>query len=286
MPAPETTQIAAFTVSAPDHLVQLAAPIVAIHLGMSRAEAVAQLHLGRLDMGDGRAAARLLPLLQVLGFSPRSVAPQPDPFAVQVVHPAEATRHAPLLARLLHRSPVSALCALQRPGGIILTDLTAEQVADARQHLRGVAGVRLTRAQGPSDLFAVAPLEAAKGRALSRHLAVMGLTPCRFSGALAAGLSSQQVAQLRTRFDDTGLLALNRAFQRFDLFLIGTNGLPAKDVAAFLSTRADLSGAMVEAVTPLCPLQIERGLTRASAIQFQADYAAIGLETCARLAWH
>ena len=286
MTAAETTQPAAFTVVAPADMIQLAAPIVAIHLEMTQEEAAAQLRYGQVHMANSRAALRLLPLLQVLGFSPQILTGPSDMIAVQVGDITDAIRLAPELARLLQREVSAVLTALQRPGGIVLADLTATQTADLRRALRPLGGVRVTQASGLYDLFAIAPLDPGNCHALRRHLAATGRAPCRFSGALAAGLTARQVAQLNARIDDAGLLAVNRAFQRFDLFLTGISDLPAQDVAAFLVTRADLSSTMIEGVTPLCPLQIESGLLRASAIQFQADYAAIGLETCARLARH
>ena len=286
MTAAETTQPAAFTVDAPADMIELAAPIVAIHLAISHEDAAAQLRLGQVHMAKSRAALRLLPLLQALGFSPQILSGSAAPIAVQVGCITDAIRLAPDLAPLLRRDASAVLTALQRPGGMVLADLTAIQTAELRRVLAPLKGVRLTHARGLYDLFAIAPLEPANCHTLRRHLGELGSTPCRFSGALAAGLTARQVAQLTARNDDAGLLAVNRAFQRFDLFLTGTSGLPAEDVAAFLSTRADLSGMMIEGVTPLCPLQIETGLTRAAAIQFHADYAAIGLETCARLARH
>lgn len=284
MTATDTTQAATFAVDAPADLIELAAPIVAIHLAISQTEAVAQLRQGQVLIANGRAAARLVPLLQALGFSPRIVSDGPVDIALQVADPGDVQLLTPVLARALQRDETAVQAALRQPGGIVLHGLTPAQTADLRHRLRPLRGLRLTQASGLADLFAIAPLDQVDRRALSRHLAVLGLAPCRFTGALATGLSAVQTAQLRARFDDAGLQAVNRAFQRFDLFLTGTEGLPAEEVAAFLSTRADLSGAMVEGVTPLTPLQIERGLTRASAIQFRADYAAIGLETCARLA--
>lgn len=284
MTAADTTQTATFSVDAPADLIELAAPIVAIHLAISQTDAAAQLRQGQVLMANGRAAARLVPLLQALGFAPRIVSDGPVDIALQVAEPQDVALLVPALARVLQRDEAAVQAALRQPGGIVLHDLTQPQTADLRQRLRPLRGLRLTEASGLSDLFAIAPLDRTDRRAFSRHLAVLGLVPCRFTGALATGLSAVQVAQLRARFDDAGLRAVNRAFQRFDLFLTGTEGLPAEEVVAFLSTRADLSGALVEGVTPLTPLQIEHGLTRASAIQFRADYAAIGLETCARLA--
>ena len=84
---------------------------------------------------------------------------------------------------------------------------------------------------------------------------VLCLKPSRCTDAVATGLTA-----FRLRSCAPDLQPLNRAFQRFDLFLTGTEGLSAEDVAAVLSTRTDLSGAKVEKVTPLSPLCIEQGL--------------------------
>ena len=154
-----------------------------------------------------------------------------------------------------------------------------------RKQIRRHAGLKTAQsnANALSDLFVVGTLSTGLARALGRYLALFCAAPCRFSGALAAGLTLHQVKQLSLRFPDANLLGLDRAFQRFDLFLTGIGDLAAQDVAEFLSTRTNLSGAMVECVTPLQPLQIEKGLSRGATQQFRADYAAIGLQTCARL---
>ena len=64
---------------------------------------------------------------------------------------------------------------------------------------------------------------------------------------------------------------------------LAVQALPAPDAAAFLETRTNMNGVMVECVTPLRPLLLEPGLSRRAARAFTADYAAIGLETCLRL---
>ena len=284
MTAANLTQTAAFALDLPHDLIRLAAPIVADHLAISVAEAEQQLRQGRVRMADGPAAARLLPLLRAMGLHPELHSDQGVMMAIQTSSAACTPLLAANLARVLNRDATAVLAALQSPGGIILDGITQDQTDDLHLRLRALRGLRLTLGSGAFDLFAISPLQPETRRKLGPHLAILGLRPCRFSGALAANLTALQANQLRSRFDDAGLLTLNRAFQRFDLFLTGTDGLAAQDAAAFLSTRADLGNVMVECVTPLSPLQIETGLTRTAARQFHADYAAIGLDTCARLA--
>ncbi len=284
MTATDLSQTATFAVDVPADLIRLAAPVVADHLQITVSEAMEQLLLGRVTLASRSAAARLLPLLRALGLSPELQVEHRVTLAVQAVDRDCALHLAPSLAAVLNRDAGPVLAALQTIGGVILTDVSADWATDLRLRLRRLKGLRLTLAHGLSDLFAIAPLHPATRRGLRRHLAMMAAVPCRFSGALAAGLTDLQSAQLIARFDDSGLCVLNRAFQRFDLFLTGTHGLAAQDVAEFLATRTDLADAMVETATPLTPLQLERGLSRAATRQFRADYAAIGLETCARLA--
>lgn len=273
----------------PAEMVILAASTLSRHLDISQSEAEAQLRSGSIKLDrtvDAASEDRLRALLAALGLSQRAgEAPFDQVLSLQMINPADQAYIAPKLAVLLQMDVAVVAHALQRPGGLIIETLSTDQAAHLRKQCRRHHGVRtaISHTNAICDLFLAGALPAGLGRELSRYLAVMGAAPCRFSGALAAGLSLRQTKQIRARFYGADLISLDRAFQRFDLFLTSIGDLDAQDVAAFLSTRSNLSGAMVECVTPLQPLQIEKSLTRAAAQQFQADYAAIGLQTCARL---
>lgn len=271
-------------------LARLAAPSLARHLNITEQEAVTALQRGSLPMAadlDTASGARLLSLFKALGLKVYPAARMPALFALSFQlkggDPALITS---VLSSAFDRDVALIQKQLQAPGGVIFTDLTADAVDTLRRRFRRLPGLMMSMSDAATavlDIFATRPVSAALRRNLSHHIALAALVPCRFSGALAAALRPAQADQVLARFESTGLIAVDRLFQRFDLYLTGIAGLDARDVADFLSIRADLSGAMVECVTPMSPVKIETGLARAAARQFQADYAAIGLQTCARL---
>jgi hypothetical protein len=75
------------------------------------------------------------------------------------------------------------------------------------------------------------------------------------------------------------VVALNRDFQRFDLILAGAPGIERRELADFLAARSSLPPQAFARGEAQAGLRLECGLTRADALAFQADYAAIGIET-------
>lgn len=273
----------------PPEMLTLATSTLSRHLAISRAQAEDQLRKGAItlhDAVDQGTEDQLFALLATLGLTRQSVETLNDAaLSVQLATPADMELAAPKLAAITHLPLPSVQQGLHRPGGLILENLSAFDADKLRKQFRRIQGVKTAQStmNAVCDLFVIKPLPANISRQLGRYLALMGVTPCRFSGALASGLTMHQTKQICARFAQSGLMGLDRAFQRFDLFLTGIGDLAPQDVAEFLSTRTNLSGAMVECVTPMQPLQIEKSLTRAVTQQFRADYAAIGLQTCARL---
>ncbi len=270
-------------------MLPLATSTLSRHLAISKAQDEEQLRNGTIqldDIVDPKTEEQLFALLAALGLTRQNAEAQSDQsLSVQLTLPADLAFLAPKIATIT-KLPLSCVQqALQRPGGVVLENLTATEATQLRKQIRRAQGMKTAQSSmnAVCDLFVIQALPITVSRTLGRYLALMGATSCRFSGALASGLTLHQAKHICARFPHSGLIALDRAFQRFDLFLTGIGDLAPQDVAEFLSTRANLSGAMVECVTPLQPLQIENGLTRGVTQQFRADYAAIGLQTCARL---
>lgn len=276
-----TDAVDLLAVTAPAAAIDLAAPSLARYLHLSEPEAKALLASGRLRLGHD--AAPLKSLLRALGIALQPVAQTRLALALFAAVP-DAAMVAAVSAVLPAETALTT--GLAQFGGVILPELMPAEADMLRQRLRRVAGLSVTASdpvRATYDVFACLPIDAASRRALSAHLALAGLAARRYNGALASDLHQAQAQQIMARFADCGLIALDRAFQRYDLYLTGIGTLSPQDVAEFLATRTDLSGAMLECVTPLNPLRIERGLSRSAAHMFCADYAAIGLETCARL---
>lgn len=260
-------------------MLSLAAPSVARHLNISEAQAKAQLRAGRVQLGaDG---VQMMSVLKALGLEPRAESALLQ--WLSITAPAEA---AAAIASEVGMPVADVAQALQRPGGLVLHGQPRDPATEMRARLARIASVTVVMSQSElalHDLFATQPIDPREGRRLSAYLALVGLTHSQIHGSLVAGVTKSQADQLLARFPDCGLLALDRAFQRFDLYLTGIGTLPAPDAAAFLETRTNMNGVMVECVTPLRPLLLEPGLSRRAARAFTADYAAIGLETCLRL---
>lgn len=253
--------------------VELAAPSLARHLAISEAAAKALLRKGELRLGAG--AAPLVSLLRALG-----IVVQTASGAGLTVSLYSAAPDQRMLAALGLQAD-----AVRQAGGLVLTGQTVAQIEALRRKLRRFPGLRLTvsdPAQARFDLFARQPLSPHRGTALAACLAQLGLPACACSGALATGLTRAQVQQVQAGFADCGLLALDQAFQRFDLYLTGIS-ISLRAAADFLAMRTDLTGVRLESVTPLAPLRLESGLNRSAARAFCADYASIGLHSAARL---
>ena len=270
-------------------LLILATSTLSRYLAISKVQAEEQLRAGVITLNhavDRETEDQLFAVLGALGLTRQKSQAQGDQsLSVQLAARADLAHLAPKVAMITELPLTVVQMALQRPGGVTLENLTEARVSQLRKLIRRVQGLKTAQSDRNAvcDLFVIKPLPASVSRQLGRYLALMGATPCRFSGAVAQGLTVHQARQICARFPNSGLICLDRAFQRFDLFLTGIGDLAPQDVAEFLSTRTNLSGAMVECVTRLQPLQIENCLTRGVTRQFRADYAAIGLETSARL---
>jgi hypothetical protein len=200
---------------------------------------------------------------------------------------ATAPRDIVALSALLSRLPGEVAADIARPGGLLLAGLAWDQVSRWRRRLDGLRGLRIALsdpAQATWDLLPWGrPAQPAAAAALLRHARLLGLGPCAMTGAAAAGLDLALRDHILRRFPGAGVIAVNRDFQRFDLVFVATPGLVLADFLDFLAPRSPLGRGEMLARATAGTLCIERGLSRADALCFQADYAVIGIETRARL---
>lgn len=271
----------------------LAAKALARHLNIPAGQALDRLTRGPGVLAEGlepTQAAQLAALLMALGLrvrcysgadpgTPRGL---PD-LSLQLASGADPLRMAQALAQVLGRDPAAVLADLYRPGGVILTTPQPELAERLRRLMRRQKGLQLASScpdQAVYDLFGGNISTRPQRRDLGRHLRLLGLQPCHFSGALAAGLDRRMLDHLLHRFAPAGVFGLNRAFQRFDLFLTASREMGPRALRDFLTTRQ--VGGDTEALQA-APMRIDTGLSHSAARQFQGDYDLIGLETFARL---
>lgn len=192
-----------------------------------------------------------------------------------------------VMARIVQMPEEVVMARLALPSGLIVTGLTWAEVERWSAALPRHGGVRLVISDPGSaryDLFSLVCLkDQAVPAALTRQLKRLGISRCLATGALASDLTPAMRDHLMRRYWGAGLLAINRDFQRFDLMLLGTDGLSRVEMADFLATRVTVSRAALNDVGPAAPICIEHGLTRAQALAFQGEYTAIGLHTRLRL---
>jgi len=285
------TGSASFTLhlAAPTRVAALAAPVLAAHLGITESLAFRRLSTSPGPIAQGlaaHAAQRLFSVLSALGLQLRlrrddDRTAQCD-LSVQLSVWADCGRAAAQLATALSRDPADIAQALVRPGGLILQDLSPQEVRAARERISRIRGLILLRADRDgalSDLFATRALKPGERARLADMLHLIGARSDRLTGACAAGLGPAMRDQLMSRLPDLGLIALDRSLQRFDLYLTNVTGWVTKDLADFLAARTGQPRARFEVISPADPLLLDHGLTHAVLRQFCGDYAAIGLFT-------
>ncbi|MBC2836088.1 hypothetical protein [Paragemmobacter straminiformis] len=169
--------------------------------------------------------------------------------------------------------------ALAGPGGLVLTGLPRDEVSRLQQSLGRMNSLTLIESDPASAVYDVYLPDGTVNEALSERLRMMGAEGDPITGAVATGLDRALCRHLVQRFPDAGLIAIDRAFQRFDLYLTRVTGWVTRDLADFLAARTGLPRSRFEVLSQGTPLRIELGLTHAAARQFRADYATIGLHT-------
>lgn len=280
---------------APAPSAELAAPVLAQMLDISAADAMDRLAAGPgiLAAGLSRARARrAAALLGVMGLRVRvdaevGLAVPLFDVALQVADTALRETVAERLSGWLDRPAAAIAAGFARPCGLVVQGLDWTAVCHLRRRVRALSGLLLLVSDPDGatyDLIAwEPPRNPARVQPLLALLRRLGLGGCMVTGAVAAGLDRAMVRAVLRRFPDCGLLAMNRDFQRFDLVLAGAPMPVRGELADFLAARTALPPQTFAQPDRTAGLRIECALSRADALAFQADYAAIGLETRLRL---
>ncbi|HSF65295.1 MAG TPA: hypothetical protein VLA78_12960 [Paracoccaceae bacterium] len=289
--APRLDQTFRLALAAPAAVPVLAETLVARHLGLPRSEAARRLALGDLGgpMSPGRAR-HVAALLRAGGLDvqARPTAQGARLDAALIPAPgADIAAIADRLAPRLDRRAAGIAADLAAPGGLVLAGLVPAEAAVWQAAPRRVLGLTVAVSDPDRALYDLIPwghaADPGMSVALLRHLRVLGVDRCALTGAPGAGLDAMLRDHVLRRYPAAGVIAVDRAFQRFDLTLIRAPGLSSRDLAGFLGPRAALAPDAFDGFGPDRPLTIDRGIARNAALRFQADYAAIGLETRLRL---
>ncbi|MGP3696727.1 hypothetical protein [Rhodobacter sp. NSM] len=265
---------------------RVAAGLISRHLGLERPLVSRLLAQEGAVLSEGMPAAaaeRLSPLLAALGVIVRldpTGAPE-EPLVVDVaVQPLRPTSEATLarLATHLRQEPEAIRAALAGRQGLLLS--LCQSDAEALRHaFRRDGSLRIALSSlhtARYDLFLKPGCAMSAG--LQKLLRQLGLAPCLFSGAVGAALDARTARLVLARHGDI-VEALNRDFQRFDLFLAEGHDISRPDIADFLATRVRVEPKRLMSPHRAQDIRLESGLSRAAARRFHADYAAIGLET-------
>ena len=230
-------------------------------------------------------ATRLLRLLQATGW-PASIRPDPtNPTTDLSLQPAiwaDSPRLVRRLALLLDQDSATVQAALYRPGGLVLAARDPRRALLTEAALRPLRGLTVVTSDPQTalhDLYPIRPLSHRSWADIARLLHPFGMPACGITGALAEGLSTTLRDRALARLDPTEVIAVNRAFQRFELHLVGVTGWVGSDLADFLALRTGQPRARFEVISPADPVVLDTALTHGVARQFCADYATIGLFT-------
>ena len=272
----------------------LAADTVAQYLHISLTEAHARLAEApsqlAADLPAGRAR-RLGMLLRLLGLRVELTAADDTsvamPHLFEVALQADGHEARERLPCLQAALPPSSRVSVNLPSCVMIEGLDWPDVALLRRAIKGMAGMRLLVSDPEQATYDLIPMECPSdpdsARALVRHLQRLGLGRCAMTGAVGADLDVTMQQLVLARFPNAGVIALNRDFQRFDLHLTGAPDPARRELTDFLATRTSLPASAFAGGQARAGLRIECALTRADALAFQADYAAIGIETRPRL---
>lgn len=264
----------------------LAADLLARHLGETPEAALARLaHAPSVlaEAVDPHIAQNLAGLLRSFGLRVRLDAlhgPEtPVNLSIQISMPVRMQRTIRIVAEQTGLSPAEATLGLQRPGGVILKGVSRAEAARMRAKLDRVGTLTVIESDPASAIYDVFLPDRDPGEALTDRLRMMGAEADPITNAIASGLDGALCDHLLRRMPDAGMLVLDRAFQRYDLYLSRATGWVTQDLADFLVARTGLPRSRFEVLSDRLPLRIELGLPHAAARQFRADYASIGLHT-------
>ncbi len=265
---------------------QLAVGTLAQHLGLSAETALARLCDAPSVLAEAiepDLARKLADLLRSFGLRVRlddsTGRTARFDLSIQIALPVRIQRAVRMVAEQTGLPVEHVASQLHRPGGVVLTGLERAEVDRLQAALGRSGSLVLIESDPASAIYDVFLPDQEMNEALSDRLRMMGAEPDPITGAVAAGLDRALCDHLLGRDPVSGLLALSRAFQRYDMYLSRATGWVTNDLADFLVARTGLPRSRFEVLSERLPLKIETGLTHASARQFRADYASIGLHT-------
>lgn len=264
----------------------LAADVLARHLDVAPEVALARLTEAPSVLADAiepQLARKLADLLRSFGLRVRldALGGQEALFdvSIQLVVPLRMQRTIRIVSEETGLSPEEASHRLNGPGGVILTGRTRAEVDRLSGRLERIGSLTVVESDPVSAVYDVFLPDAEPDETLLERLRMMGAEPDPITNAIAAGLDHALCAHLKSRRPPEGMLVLDRAFQRYDLYLSRATGWVTQDLADFLVARTGLPRSRFEVLSERLPLRIEIGLPHAAARQFRADYASIGLHT-------
>jgi hypothetical protein len=274
---------------APSQAATLAAATLANHAGLPFDQALDRLTQAPstlADAIDAKSADALVALLRAFGLNVRvdktdAMLSRVD-LSCHLPVWADIGRIAPAVAERLGRDVAATARALTGPGGLTLEGLCPDDARTMRRTLRRVKGVLVCLSNPETatyDIHLHGPFDADERSACHGRLRLLGLFPDPLTGAIASGVNRALRDHVLAHFPNAGIVAPDRAFQRFAIDLCGVRGWVTSDLADFLTSRTAFPRARFEVVTPAAPVRIEASLSYAAARQFRADYAAIGLDT-------
>lgn len=264
----------------------LAADLLARHLGLTRSAALERLAEAPsviADAVDSTLGAHLAGLLRSCGMGVRLEGAEPAEgvvdLSIQLVMPIRVQRMMRLISRETGLPLDEVADGLRRPGGLVMHGLARAEAQRIRGTLGRAAFLSVTVSDPAGAIYDVFAPKGHMTPALADRLRLIGAVQDPITGAVAIGLDHDLRERLVRQDEGARLLVLDRAFQRYDMYLTWASGWVCRDLADFLVSRTGLPRSRFEVMSHGRPLRIESGLTYAAARQFRADYGAIGLET-------
>lgn len=277
--------------------VGLAEDMLVSRLGLERSHAKTVLEQGSgllVERMSHASAQRVIPLLATLGLQSAinlcSGLPADETCDVSVrASRPKALRKA--IAAIERLAGVADLTSsdFAGPAGLVLQGVPvsrADRLCDALRRISGVSAAMSEAATARYDLFAEKDLADAEMLALRDQVRLMGCPWGGFGDALACDLDARSVQRLLGRFRGLGLFAVDQAFQRHELVVLGRGGLSQTEFLDFMVTRPMAAGLSPRELCRSLPMKVEENLTRTAAAQFLADYQGIGIQAVTRLQRH
>lgn len=253
----------------------------------SASSEVESLAWGVLDRAFSRPGTEVLAvqssLMQLMSLVSGRSAEQSDrhfDLSIRLLDPEDALAG----AALARDWPMAPLGDLAGTSGLVLTGLTSEEALTTRSYLHGRGGLEVSLSpvvEARIDVFARVPGQR-PGPALRSYLQILGPGEedelSASDGSVASGLQPRTAELLVARFP--GLVAVPRAFQRFDIHLTGPGLLSPTEAGDFLASRGRAHPGRVAPGQVVCA---ECQLNREAAQLFLRDYREIGIPAELRL---